>query len=259
MTDVRVVIIASVTKDTPKNDGEHVQQNCHNVKHKLNQIKSEWNQRLQQFEQIKDDDDHSDHEANGKHNDAANHPSRTIGPFTEYKVISGSSEDNTSYKGFCSAETPSQAAQVAVWTFHSLHDGINQEGAGGNQRGDETQYADNAGEADKQNCKDDGGRGDHHCTQGSQSAAQVCPVREEGSQEDVPLPVLHHGQNHRHNDAEKPDELTPDTPRTHHPASEHDDDERQSAEDYFQEAQDALKATEWATHDAQNEAKKSKK
>lgn len=179
-------------------------------------------------------DDHGDQEANSEHDDAAYHPKG--GPRVDNKVVSGSSEDDTSYKSLWHAEEPSQAGQVAAWTRHFLPYSVNQEDDSGHQGEDDTQDADDAGAADEDNRKDHRGRADHHGTQHGQPAAQVGPVGEEGRQEDVPRLGLHHNQDQGHDDAENPDELAPHAPWTHHPVSEDDHDEGQSAEDYFQEA-----------------------
>lgn len=179
--------MASVTKDGPKNDSEQVRQHRHDVDHELHQAQPEWDQTPQQFKQIENYDDHSEQEANSKHNDAAYHPKRAVEPFGIYKVISGGSDDDTSQEGFWRAETSSQAAQVAAWKRLIMHHSVDQEANSCNQRGDETQYAADAGEADKNSCEDDGGWGDHLGAQSGQPAGQAGPVWEDGGHEDLPL------------------------------------------------------------------------
>ncbi|KAL7372378.1 hypothetical protein ABVT39_015188 [Epinephelus coioides] len=174
---------------------------------------------------MKNYDDHSDEEANGKHDDADYHPRWAKRPFAIHKVVSGGSEDDARYKGLCGAETSSQAGQVAARQQLFLHCTVNQEENSGDKRGDETQDVDDAGEANKNSCEDDRGGGDHQSTQSGKPARQVGPVWEEDSQEDVPHFRFHHAQDQGHSDAENPDKFTPDTPRTHHPSSGDDDDE----------------------------------
>ncbi|CAG04323.1 unnamed protein product [Tetraodon nigroviridis] len=115
---------------------------------------------------------------------------------------------------------------------------------------DHTQDVADAVSADKNNAKDDRGRDDHCGTHGSQSTGQVVPVGKKCCQEDMQAQGLRHSQEDWHNNAEEPDKFTPDAPRTHHPASEEDNDQRQSTEDHLQEAQDAMNPLEWPTHGA---------
>lgn len=51
-------------------------QDCQNVEHKLHHTQPEGEQTLQLLEQMEDYNNHSDQEANGKHNNAACHPKR---------------------------------------------------------------------------------------------------------------------------------------------------------------------------------------
>ena len=141
-------------------------------------------------------------------------------------MVSRSTEKNTGNESLCHPEDSPQAGQVSIWRLpFSLH-GINDEDHSGNHWKDEDHDVDETGEAQKASCKDDRGRGYHHSTQHGQPAAQISPVREEGSQEHLQLKELDYKQDQGHNDAENPDKLAPLSPWEHHPASEDDKDER---------------------------------
>ena len=240
-----------VTKDTPENDGEQVRHDCCNVEHKLHHFQSKWEQALQQREQIENDDGHRDEEASEKQKDAADHCKRAKVPFSHHKVVNGGSDDDTGYESLWDAEASSQATQVARWKPHPLQYDVHTENYCGHQGEDQTQNVADAGSADKNNSKDDCSRDDHCGTHGGETAGQVIPVGKKRCQENLPAHGFHHNQEDWHNNAEDPDKFTPDTPRTHHPASEEDNYKSQRTEDDLQEAQDAMNTLEWPTHAAQ--------
>ena len=77
-TDVRIVHVASITKESSKNDSEQVQQRCHDVEHKLHHTEPKLEERPQKLEQM---ENHNDQDANSKYDDAAAYnPNRTIEP-----------------------------------------------------------------------------------------------------------------------------------------------------------------------------------